>query len=133
MHAVVADVEILMHAADDGPTDRQAHGARRDGAVFGENGFIGEEDARGMIVDGAAVQQLPRFAIGVNRPVADNPGIEKVKALLARPIDPSVWFADEHRLTLVDGDLARANVNLECHDGVLARATGTSPACSVVP
>src|SRR5262249_18323339 len=71
--------------------------------------------ARGMIVDGTAVQQLPRLAVGIDRPVADNPGVEKVKALLARPVDLPVRLADEHRLTLMDGDLRWANVNLECH------------------
>ena len=105
IHAVVGDADILMDAVDDGPTKRQAQGARRDGTVFGENDFIGEEDARGMVVDGAA-----RFAIGVNRPVADNPGIEKTQALLARSVDPSVRLANEHRLTLVDGDLWQATM-----------------------
>src|SRR5262249_25461504 len=116
LHAVVGDVEIFVQAADDRSTDREANGALRDGAVLGENGFVGEKDACGMIVDGAAVQELPRFAIGVNCPVADNSRVEKVEALLARPADLPVWLADEHRLTLVDGDLWRADMNFKRHD-----------------
>src|SRR5262245_8095895 len=116
---VVGDVEIFVHAADDRSTDREAEGARRDRTVFGENAFIGEGDARCMIVDGAAVQELPRFVVAKDRPVADNPLVEKVKALLARPVDLPVRLVDEHRLTLMDGDLGWANVNLECHSVVL--------------
>ena len=39
-HAVVGDVEIFVQAADDGSTDREADGTRRDCTVFGENGLI---------------------------------------------------------------------------------------------
>src|SRR6266478_1712562 len=127
LQVVVGDVEIFMHAAEDRSTDREAEGARRDRTVFGENGFIGEEDARGMIVDGTAVQQLPRFAVGIDRPVADNPRVEKVKALLARPVDLPVRLADEHRLTLMDGDLRWANVNLEYH-GIVLMVAREAPA-----
>src|SRR6516164_7208857 len=56
LQAVVGDIEILVHAADDRSADREADGAWRDRTVFGENGFIGEEDARGMVIDGTAVQ-----------------------------------------------------------------------------
>src|SRR5499433_2113434 len=82
---------------------------------------------RGGIVDGTAVQQLPVFAVGIDRPVADNPRVEKVKALLARPVDLPVRLADEHRLTLMDGDLGWANVNLECHSVVLIVAREAPP------
>src|SRR5262249_31374794 len=79
----------------------------------------GQEDAGGTTAACTAVQQVPGLALGIDRPVADNPGVEKVKALLARPVDLPVRLADEHRLTLMDGDLRWANVNLECHGGVL--------------
>src|SRR6266446_8124560 len=115
LHAVVGDVEIFVQAASDGSADRQPDRARRDYPVFGENGLVGEENACGMIVEGTAIQQLPRFAVCVDRPVADNPRVEKIEALLARPADLPVRLADEHRLTLVDRDLGRTNVNLECH------------------
>src|ERR1700745_4145165 len=119
-----------MHAAEDRSADREADGARRDRTVFGENGFIGEEDARGMIIDGTAVQQLPRCAVGIDRPVADNPRVEKVKALLARPVDLPVRLADEHRLTLMDGDLRWANVNLEYH-GIVLMVAREAPAAEL--
>src|SRR5262249_47547012 len=124
---VVRDAEFFVHAADDRSTDGEAEGARRDRTVFGENGFVGEEDARGMIVDGTAVQQLPRFAVGKNRPVADYPRVEKVKALLARPVDVPVRLADEHRLTLMDSDLWGTDLNLECH-GVVLMVAREAPA-----
>jgi hypothetical protein len=51
--------------------------------------------------------------------VADDPRVAKVQTLLARPIDLPIWLADQHRLSLVDGNLWRADVNLERHDVVL--------------
>ena len=90
------------------------------------DGLVGEEDTCRVIVDGAAVQQLPRFAVGVDRPTADNPRVEEVEALVARPIDLPVRLADEHGLALVDGNLRWTNLNLERHDvrlTVVRRAT----------
>ena len=86
LHAVVGDVEIFVQAAADRSADSEAEGARKNRAVFGEDGPIGEEDACCVIADGTAVEQLPRFAVGVDRPIADNPRVEKVQALLARPV-----------------------------------------------
>ena len=134
LHAVVGDVEIFVHAAADRSADGEAEGARENRAVFGEDGLIGEEDACRVIVDRAAVQQLPRFAVGVNRPTADDPRVEEVQTLLARPSDLPVRLADEHRLTLVDGNLRWTNVNLERHDVRLTVAFGairSSPARAV--
>src|SRR5262249_25418245 len=65
LQAVVGDIEIFVHAADDRSADREADGAWRDRTVFGENSFIGEEYACCVIVVGTAVQQLPRFAVGI--------------------------------------------------------------------
>src|SRR5262249_7466781 len=116
LHGIVGDVEIFMQAAGDGSADRQPDGARRDRAVFSWNGLVGQEDACGMVVDGTAVQQFPRFTIGVNRPIADNPRVKKVHPFLARPGDLPVRLADEHRLTLVDRDLGRTDLNFKRHD-----------------
>src|SRR6266404_2492998 len=48
-------------------------------------------------------------------PAADNPRIEEIKALFARPIDLPVLLADQHRLALVDGDLRWADLDLDRH------------------
>jgi hypothetical protein len=72
LHAIVDDVEILVHAAADRPAEGEAQGARRDRAVFGEDRPIGQRDARCVVADGAAVQQFPEFAIRINPPTADN-------------------------------------------------------------
>ena len=116
LHAVVGDVEIFVQAAADRSADGEAEGARENRAVFGRDGLVGEEDTCRVIADRASVEQLPRLAVGVNRPTADNPRVEEVQALVARPSDPPVRLADEHGLPLVDGNLRWTNLNLERHD-----------------
>jgi hypothetical protein len=64
-----------VHAAADRSADRETQGPRRDRAVFGEQGSVGEEYAGCVVVNGAAVQQLPGFAVGIDGPTADNPRI----------------------------------------------------------
>ena len=75
LHAVVDDVEILMHAAADRPAEGEAQGARRKRAVFREERAIGEVNAGRVIARRATVQQLPGFAVGINPPAADTAGI----------------------------------------------------------
>src|SRR6266478_5076006 len=100
--AIVGDVKIFVHATANRSAYRKAQGPRRDRAVFGEQGPIGEEYAGCVVVDGATVQQLPGFAVGRDGPTADNARIEEVEPLFARPVDLSVLLGDQHRLALVD-------------------------------
>ena len=80
--AVIGDVEVLVHAAGDGPAHDEAEGARRDRAVLGQEAAVGQEDARGVVGDGAAVQQIPGLAVGVDRPAAQQTRVEEIQALL---------------------------------------------------
>src|SRR5438128_10553153 len=82
LHAVVEDVEVLVHAPADGSAEDKAQGARRDRAVLGEQSAIAEKDTRCVVAYRAAVEQLPGFAIGINAPAADNPSVEEIEALL---------------------------------------------------
>ena len=131
LHAVVGDVEIFVHAAADRSADGEAERARENWTVFREKGLVGKEDACRVVADGTAVQQLPRLAVGVNRPTADDPRIKKVKTLFARPIDLPVRLADEDRLALMDGDLRWTNLNLERHH-VLLTATLSAAAAAIM-
>jgi hypothetical protein len=115
LHAMVDDVEILVHASADRSAQAETQGTRRDRAVFGEERAISKKDAGRVIAYGAAVQQLPGFAVGKDGSAADNPRIEEIKALFARPIDLPVLFADQHGLALVDGDLRWADLDLDRH------------------
>src|ERR1700730_10757425 len=126
LHAVVGDVEIFVQTTADRSADGEAKGARKDRAVFGWDGPVGQKDTCGVVVDGASVEQLPRLPIGVNRPIADDAGIKKVEALLARPGNLSIRLRDKHGLPLVDGNLGWANVNLERHTVLLVTALSTA-------
>jgi len=116
LQAVVDDVEILVQAA----TDRSAEGGPkvRGGIVPSSvrKSAIGEKDAGRVVADGAAVQQFPRLAVGIDPPTADDTRIEEIKALFARPVDLPVLFADRHRLALADGDLRWADLDLYGHE-----------------
>ena len=46
-------------------------------------GLVGQEDALGVVGGGAAVQQLPGLAVGVDRVGADQARVEEVEALVA--------------------------------------------------
>ena len=56
------------------------------------------EDARGVVADRTAVEQIPRFAVGVDGPGADQAGIEEIETLVGRPADLSVRLGDQHGL-----------------------------------
>lgn len=72
--------------------------------------------------DGAPIKQVPGFTIGEDAPTADDACVEKIKPLLARPVDLPVRFADQHCLAMVDGDLARTDLNFEWHNKVSLRS-----------
>ena len=59
--------------------DHQAQRARRDRPVLGHEGAVGQEDARRVRSNGAAVEQIPRLAVGIDRPGADHPGIAEIQ------------------------------------------------------
>ena len=125
VEAVVGDFEMLLHAAVDLAADDQAQHARGDRTVLGEEGAVGLEDAGGVIGDGAAVQQVPGLAIGIDRPGADEAGVAEIEAALAGGIDLAVRVADQDRLGLVDGDLGGAYLDFErhgCSGGKLEKA-----------
>jgi hypothetical protein len=65
--------------------------------------------------DGAAVQEVPRFAIGVDRPSIDHSGVAEVKPADAGRAYLPVRRGHQHRLALMDRGLCRADLNLERH------------------
>src|SRR3984893_3818713 len=110
---------MLTHAAINPSADGEAERARRNDAGFRRERTVGKEDARRVIGDSSAVQQFPRFSIGVDSPTADNARIEEIKAPFTWPIDLSVGVADQDGLALVDGDLRRTDLNHEWHGDAL--------------
>ena len=120
--AMVGDVEVLVHAAAEFAADDQTQGARLHRAILAEEGSVGEVDAGGVGGDGAAVQQVPRLAVGRDRHGGDHAGVEEIQALVRRPIHLAVRIGDQHGLRVVDGDLRRADFDLERHGWILAAA-----------
>src|ERR1700730_13835300 len=108
-----------MHATVNPAADGEAERARRNHPGFRRERTVGQENARGVIGDGPAVQKLPRFSIGVDGPTADNARIEEIKAPFTWPIDLSVGVADQDGLALVDGDLRRTDLNHKWHGDAL--------------
>ncbi len=114
--AVVGDVQVLVQALihHAGQSERQR--LPRDRAVLGEKPLVGQEDAGGVETDRAAVDQFPGRSVRVDRPGADQPGVEKIQPFVAGPVDLPVRFGDQDRHGLMDGDLRRADLDLERHE-----------------
>ena len=113
--AVVGDLDILVQPAIYVATDHQTQRARRDRPILAHEGAVGLEDARRMVGDGAAVQQIPRRAVGIDCPGTDHPGVTEIQPTFAGPVHLPVRLGHQHRLSLMDGDLGRTNLNLERH------------------
>ena len=111
--AVVGDVDVLVQAAIDMTADHQTQRTRRDRPVLCHEGAIGLENARRVRRNGAAVQQIPAFAVGIDRPGADDPGVAEIQPALAGPVHLPIRLGHQHRLPLMNGDLRRADLNLE--------------------
>src|SRR5262249_11810917 len=78
-------------------------------------GAVYLEDSCGMVGDGAAIQQIPRRAVGIDCPGTDHTGVTEIQPTVAGPVHLPVRLRHQHRLSLMDGDLRGANLNLERH------------------
>ncbi len=114
--AVVGDVQVLMQALIHNPGQPERQRLPRDRAVLGEKASVGQEDTRGVETDRAAVDQIPRRPVGIDRPGAHQPRVEKIETLVAGPMDLSIRFGDQDRHGLMDSDLRRADLDLESHE-----------------
>jgi hypothetical protein len=66
VQAIVGDIDVLVQPALDISPDHQAQRPRRDRPVIAREGAVGLENARRVIGDGAAIQQVPRLTVGVD-------------------------------------------------------------------
>ena len=87
--AVIGDVKVLVHAAAEPAADDEAQAARRHGAVLAEESPIGEVDAGGAGGDGAAVQQVPRLAVGERSSSRRSGGCRGSRGLSRKPASPA--------------------------------------------
>jgi len=115
LHAVIRDVEVLVHAARNRSAHDQAQCSWRDCAVLRHNAAVREVNFRGVVADGAAVQEVPGHAVGINCPATEDARVEEEQSALAWPVDPGVELGHQHGLTMVNGNLRRTNVYFERH------------------
>jgi hypothetical protein len=115
LHGVVCDLQVLVHAAGNGPTHDEAKRAGGNGPVLRQNGAIGEVDLGGIVADGAAIQEIPRHSVGIDRPAAENARVEEEEAAIARPVDLGIELGHKDCLAVVNGNLRRTHFNFERH------------------
>ena len=72
LHAVIGDLDILVHAAGDPSANCEAEYAFWYSAAFRREYGIREKYPSSVICDCAAIEQRPWFTISVDRPIADN-------------------------------------------------------------
>jgi hypothetical protein len=104
-----------VQAAIDIATNHQTKRARRDRSVFGCESTVSLENACRVGCNGTSVQQIPQFAVGVDGLGADHPGVAEIEPTFARPVDLAAGLGQQYCLTLMNGDLRWADLNLECH------------------
>src|SRR5262245_21130976 len=126
-----------MHAAGNGSAHHKSECPRWNCSILRRNGAVGEVDFGGVIADGAAVQEVPGDAIGINCPAAEDASVEEEEAAVARPGDLGIELGHQHRLALVNGDLRRTDLYFERH-GALACASSrlgarNRPCCMEYP
>ena len=115
---IIDDVDVLVHASIDRSADHERQGAHRDGAAARQKIAVGQEDAGGIVGNGAAIQQHPWLAVGIDGPSTDDARVEEIDSLLAGRDDLAILLRDQHRLALVNGDLRRPNLDSERHGSV---------------
>jgi len=93
-HPVVHEVQVFVHATAERTAECQSERAGRNVAVFSEDGAIGKEDARGIVGYAARIKQIPLLPVCVKLPAADQPRVEKIKALVARPGNLTIILGD---------------------------------------
>ena len=115
LHAVVGDVDILMHAVLDQPAQHQAQRALRYRTGSRGQRLVGQVYAGHVIIHRPAVQQVPFLAVRVQGPAADQARIVEIQPALARIGDRAVGLGDKHGAALVDRYLLRAYLDFERH------------------
>src|SRR6185312_6085035 len=113
--SVVGQIEILVDATVDVTAEHQAERVLPDRALLADEVAVCKEDTRGEGGGRAAVEQVPRLAVGIHGPAADHAGVVEVETLLARPVDLTVEFAEEHGVPLMDRELRRPYLDFERH------------------
>ncbi len=113
LHAVVGEVEILMHPVGQDARDGEAEGARQHRTVLAEKLPVGKKQPRGVMRDRRTIQHIPLGAVGEHVPGADHAGVADIQAHVARPVDLAIRLGDQDAEAMVDRDLRRADGNLE--------------------
>src|SRR5262245_20533379 len=104
-----------MHAAGNGSAHHKSECPRWNCSILRRNGAVGEIDFGGVIADGAAVQEVPGDAVGINCPAAEDASVEEEEAAVARPGDLGIELGHQHGLAMVNGDLRRTDLYFERH------------------
>jgi hypothetical protein len=113
LHPVVHQINIFVQSAIDRTADGQLERMRRNTALFGRDVGIGQEYARGKMEKITAVEKLPRQAIRVDHPVADQSRVKEKQPQCRGKWNLPVPIRDQHAVSLVDRDLRGAYCDLK--------------------
>jgi hypothetical protein len=86
-HAVIGNIEVLVHPLADQSADNETKSAWWNDPIRSRNCPIRKINSRGEVRYRASVEQLPRLAVGVNGPTANNSRVQEIKPLLAGPLN----------------------------------------------
>jgi hypothetical protein len=91
-----------VHSLANLPTDSETECAWRNDAIRGRTLSIRKINSRGIMRYRTSIEELPRFAVRVDRPTADNSRIKEIEPLLAGPVDLTIRFSHQDCLAVMD-------------------------------
>ncbi len=97
-----------MESAIDPSSNHKTDGPGRDVSFLRGDGAIDEIDPRGVMANARRIEEVPRLAIRVNLPAADEARVKKKKPFVAGIRDLAVALCDEHGIALMQCEPGRA-------------------------
>lgn len=102
-----------MHPFIDRAAEHKLQAVSGNRPFFRNDVAIGQKYPRGVVIEIAAIEQFPRFAVGAQAPVAEQARVAEVQPLLRGRGNLAIRLGDEDGVPLVSDDVRRPHGEFE--------------------